>query len=50
LSIYTTKLEPILPKILENWKIAARFARGIPPRGSPPDGGAKPAKFLFIFF
>ena len=38
-------LELILSEIPEKWKITARFARGIPPSGSPPDGGTKSAKF-----
>lgn len=33
--IYTTKLELILPKIPENWKIAARFARGMTHPAAP---------------
>jgi hypothetical protein len=27
--IYTTNLEPILPKILENWKIAGNFLKNL---------------------
>ena len=48
-SIFTTALEPTLSKISEKWKIAARFARGVPPSGSPPDGGRQSQqKFLFL--
>jgi len=34
-------LELILSEIPEKWKTTARFARGIQPSGSPPDGGTK---------
>ncbi len=50
--IYTTTLEPILSKILEKRKIAARFARGIPtPAARPARGGTQsPQKVFSILF
>ena len=44
-----TSLEPILSKIPEKWKIVARFARSVPPSGSPPDGGQSPQNFFSFF-
>jgi hypothetical protein len=50
-SIYTTKLEPILPKIpeKEKWWWRASGAPQSRPAALPPDGGAKPAKIEISF-